>query len=322
MRAVKKHLAVLPGSLVCAALLAEVGLRVFGAFVPPEMQPMRPELYRPDRELGYTLRPSTSVKYAYPVNSSTFITATSNSDGFRNPREFDEPDSRPRIWLLGDSMVLGEGVEAEDRLTEVIGRLEPGWRVDNLGMTAWGLDLMVRAFERISQRITPDVTVLAFYTDDFRRLHPRYTGMGFALPRFELVDGKLVDLPAPGPLPAWRRLRLVQAVEQTYWRFGRNQFALNGALLDRLHARTEGRSKLFVVFVPGRDDTDEDQRRRGFLNEWCGRNNIPFLDLTDTMQAAGVESLHIPGNYHWNRHGHEVAGTAIQRFLRESGATR
>jgi hypothetical protein len=171
-------------------------------------------------------------------------------------------------------------------------------------MTGWGLDLMVRAFERISRRVTPDVTVLAFYTDDFRRLRPRYTGMGYALPRFELVDGKLIDLPPPGPLPAWRRLRLVQAVEQTYWRFARNQFALNGALLDRLHARTEGHSKLFVVFVPGRADTDEDQRRRGFLSEWCQRNNIPFLDLTETMKAAGVDPLHIPGNYHWNRRGH------------------
>jgi hypothetical protein len=322
MRAVKKYLVLFGGSLVGAALLAEAGLRVFGAFVPPTVQPLRPELYRPDTELGYTLNPSTTVKYAYPVNSSNLITAASNSDGFRNPREFDEPDSRPRIWFLGDSMVLGEGVEAEDRLTEVIGRLEPGWRVDNLGMSGWGLDLMVRAFEKVSRRVMPDVTVLAFYTDDFRRLRPRYTGMGYALPRFELANGSLVDLPPPGPLPAWRRLRVVQAVEQTYWRFARNQYALNGALLDRLKGKAEGRSRLLVVFVPGRADTDEDQRRRGFLNEWCQRNTIPYLDLTETMKAAGVESLHIPGNYHWSRHGHEVAGTAIHRFIRESGAVR
>jgi len=37
--------------------------------------------------------------------------------------------------------VLGDGVAAEHRLTEVIEQLEPGWRVDNLGMSGYGVDL-------------------------------------------------------------------------------------------------------------------------------------------------------------------------------------
>ena len=197
----KKYLAVLAGSLVGAAFLAEAGLRVFGAFEPPPAvpQPMRAELHRADPELGYTLRPSTQTDYNYPVGSSTVIRLSSNSDGFRNDREFDEPDSRPRIWFLGDSMVLGEGVQADKRLTAVIERRQPAWRVDNLGMTGWGLDLMVRAYERISRRVTPDVVVLAFYTDDFRRLRPLYSGMGYPFPKFELVDGALVTVPFPDP---------------------------------------------------------------------------------------------------------------------------
>jgi hypothetical protein len=178
---------------------------------------------------------------------------------------------------------------------------------------------MVRAYERISKRVTPDVVVLAFYTDDFRRLRPQYSGMGYPFPKFELVDGALVTVPFPGPLPAWRRLRVVQAAEQTYWRFARNRYALNGALLDRLRGGMKAPTKLAVVFVPGRADTSEDQTRRAFLRDWCRRTSTPFLDLTETMAAAGVESLHIPGNYHWNDRGHEVAGTAIQRFLSDSG---
>jgi len=321
---VKKHVAFLAVSLLGAAALAETGLRVAGAFEPPPPvpQPMRPELYRADPELGYTLRPSTKTTYTYPVGSTTVIALQSNADGFRNNREFDEADSRTRIWFLGDSMVLGEGVEADRRLTSVIESREPGWRVDNLGMTGWGLDLMVRALERVSQRITPDVVVLAFYTDDFRRLRPLYSGMGYAFPKFELENGALVTVPFPSPLPAWRRLRVTQAVEQTYWRFARNRYDLNGALLDRLRAGIKPQTKLAVVFVPGRADTKEDQTRRGYLREWCERTQTPFLDLTETMKAAGIESLHIPGNYHWNDRGHEVAGMAIQKFLRESGVVR
>jgi hypothetical protein len=321
MRAARKYGAVLAASLVGAVVLAEGGLRVFGAFEPPPAvpQPMRPDLNQAHPELGYTLRPSTRVDYTYPVGSGNVITLSSNSDGFRNDREFDEADPRPRIWVLGDSMVLGEGVHAHERLTAVIERVQPAWRVDNLGMTGWGLDLMVRAYEHISRRVTPDVVVLAFYTDDFRRLRPLYSGMGYPFPKFELVDGALVTVPFPDPLPAWRRLRVVQALEQTYWRFARNRFTLNGALLDRLRGDIKPPTKLAVVFVPGQGDTPEDQTRRKFLLEWCQRTTTPFLDLTDTMRKAGVDSLHIPENYHWNSRGHEVAGTAIQAFLREAG---
>ena len=117
-------------------------------------------------------------------------------------------------------------------------------------------------------------------------------------------------------------MRVVQAAEQTYWRFARNRFELNGALLDRLRADIKPPTRLAVVFVPGRADTSEDQARRSFLRDWCQRNTTPYLDLTETMTAAGVDSLHIPGNYHWNDRGHEVAGTAIQGFLIDSGSIR
>lgn len=284
--------------------------------------PRRPELYRPNPELGYTLRPSTRVTYHYPPSSPTELSVVSNSDGFRNDREFDEPDTRPRIWVLGDSMVLGEGVEAEQRLTEVIERLEPGWRVDNLGMTGWGLDLMVRAFERISQRVRPNLVVLAFYTDDFRRLGPFYAGQGYPFPKFELVDAKLVSVPFPDPLPLWRRLRVLQAVEQSYWRLARNQFALNEALLNRLRQATDRGTGLAVVFVPGRGDTAEDKARREFLGDWAARTRTPFLDLTETMHRAGFDRIHIPNNAHWNEHGHALAGTAIRDFLKESNLVR
>jgi hypothetical protein len=164
--------------------------------------------------------------------------------------------------------------------------------------------------------------VLAFYTDDFRRLRPLYAGMGYPFHKFELVDGALVTVPFPDPIPAWRRLRVIQAIEQTYWRFARNRFDLNGALLDRLRAGIKPPTKLAVVFVPGRADTPEDQARRSFLRDWCQRTATPYLDLTETMNAAGVDSLHIRGNYHWNDRGHEVAGTAVRKFLIDSGVAR
>ena len=310
---------------LCLALAAaEIGLRLFDRFPPPETQPVErhPDLYRADPVLGYTLWPSKRVMYNYPRWSSNRFELASNSDGFRNPREFDEPDPRPRIWMLGVSMVLGDGVVAENRLTEVIERLEPGWRVDNMGMTGWGVDLMLRAFEHVSRRVQPNVVILGFYTDDFRRLNPFNVGVGYAYPKFELRGGTLRSVPFP-TLPAWRRLRVVQAVEQSYWRLVSDQFDLHAALLDRLNrgVREHG-GDLVIVFLPGRFDRDHDRQRRGWLRAWCAQADVPFADLTETLLSVGRDVTHIRGNEHWNDRGHQVAGEAIRKFLREIGLPR
>ena len=305
--------------MLCTIVVCEIALRVFGRFEPPPPTPVarRTDLYAPDSEVGYTLRPSSQTTYTYPIGSSHVLSLVSNASGFRSPREIDEPDSRTRIWVLGDSMVLGDGVPVTDRLTEVMETLEPRWRVDNLGMTGWGLDLMVRATERALRRVRPDVVVLAFYTDDFRRLQPYYSGQGYAIPKFELSGGRLRSVPFP-TMPFWRRLRVIQAVEQGYWRVERNRFDLNGALIARLRlSLAQVHTSLAVVFLPGRSDTDEDRTRRTWLLRWCDGTGTPFLDLTETIHGAGVENVYIQNNPHWNEKGHRLAGEAIQRFVNE-----
>ncbi len=314
-----RRTAALCASLGLALIAAEIGLRGLGRFDPPNSPPVPryPGFYRPDPEIGYTLWPSRRTTYRYPVGSSNELVLVSNADGFRSAREFDSPDSRPRVWVLGDSMVLGDGVAAEDRLTEVIEQREPGWRVDNLGMSGYGVDLMIRACERLSKRVKPDVVVLGFYTDDFRRLHPFNAGQGYPFPKFELQNGQLVTVPFP-VLPAWRRMRVVQAIEQSYWRLTRNQFELHDALLDRLKQGVHERgAALVVTFLPGTGDTPEDVERRTWLRNWSQEAGVPFLDLTDTIHAAGSAAF-IRGNAHWNERGHRLAGEAIRAFLRQT----
>jgi hypothetical protein len=319
MGTASRQVLLLTVSLVGSALAGEVGLRLLGKFQPPPPVPipMRPDLYQADPELGYTLKPSTRATYYYPIGSSHLVNLVSNSDGFRSPREFDGPDSRVRIWVLGDSLVLGDGVEAPNRLTEVMEGLEPGWRVENIGMTGWGVDLMVRAFEKISRRVRPDVVVLAFYTDDFRRVHKYYSGMGFPIRKFKLLNGRLETVPYP-TRPWWEGFRLIQGVEKvTGWQT-RNNYALHWALLDRLRAASDRGVKMAVAFLPGRSDTTEDKLRRAWLLDWCVLAGVPFIDLTTTIHGAGVQQVFIENNEHWNEKGHRIAGEAIRLLVREN----
>lgn len=305
-------------SVVLALAVGEVGLRVSGAYRPPDepIQTARPEIYRADPYVGYTMWPSQTTTYRYPENSQELIPLVSNSDGFRTAREFDEHDGRVRILVVGDSFVFGQGVRAEERFTEQIEAVESGWRVDNMGMTGWGLDLMVRAIERYGRKADPDIVVLAVYTDDFRRLLPYYAGVGFAYPKFELVGGELISVPFPYPR-LWERLRLVQWAYQSKWQQDRNRYDLNQALLDRyLEDASEIGFTPAVVFFPGRADTEEDQTRRRFLATWASSRDVPFADLTASMQRGGGDKVFIEDNWHWNGLGHRVAAGELRSLLR------
>src|SRR5688572_11790827 len=98
-------------SVFVALAIGEVALRMLDRFPPPNSPPIPrlPGFYRPDPEIGYTLWPSRRTTYRYPIGSRYEFELVSNADGFRSARAFDEPDSRPRVWVLGDSMVFGDG---------------------------------------------------------------------------------------------------------------------------------------------------------------------------------------------------------------------
>jgi hypothetical protein len=159
-----------------------------------------------------------------------------------------------------------------------------------MGMTGFGLDLMLRALETVGIKAAPDVVVLAVYTDDFRRLLPYYSGVGYPIPKFRLEGSELITVSYPAPA-RWERLRIVQAVYQNYWRRVRNRYDLNRAILDRFRANADEHDfGPVVIFIPGRSDTDEDQERREWLRQWCARSDTPFLDLTEAIHGAGVEN--------------------------------
>lgn len=298
----------------------EVGLRALKLFEPPRrVHTARPDLYVADQSVGYHLWPSTSTCDRYPATSPKITSLISNSDGFRTSREYGTPGSEKRILVTGDSFVFGMGVEAEDRFTEVLEEELSGWRVDNLGMTGWGIDLMVRALETFGPKAKPDVVVLSVYTDDFRRVLPLYAGNGFKIPKYELVDGRLVSVPYDFP-SGWRRLHLAHAAYEIYWNriADRNRYPLNEALLDHFALLTKQLdAKPMVIFLPGRGDTQEDRKRRAFLTGWAAAREIPYLDLTEVIHGFGVEKTYIKDNWHWNETGHRIAGKTLAKFLRE-----
>src|ERR1700730_8325922 len=125
------------GAVGCTVLICEVALRISGRFKPAPYPFVcdRPELFQEFEPYGYRLWPSRTTKYTYPKENPRTLTVISNSAGFRSSREFNEPDKRMRVLVVGDSFVFGDGVEESERFTNVLESMQPDWRVDNLGMT-------------------------------------------------------------------------------------------------------------------------------------------------------------------------------------------
>ncbi len=322
-----KNLSLSAAAVVVSLLLAEIGLRVLDVARPFDLSsnPSRSEIFVADSAVGYHLWPSTRTCMRYPLDSHRLFHVVSNADGFASSRELGEPDPRPRVLVLGDSFTFGTGIDEGARFTEVVEELEPRWRVDNIGMPGWGIDLMVRSLERYGPKAAPNAIVLAVYTDDFRRLDPRYAGIGYGFTKFALVNGKLVDVAYP-KLTLWQRLRLVELGRGALEERKRDYFELNEALVDRfqLLAGQLGAAPV-ILFLPGRGDTEVDRERRRRLRSWAEARSIPFRDLTELLHGPGVSQTYLPDNWHWNERGHRIAGEALHALLaadvlRDAGA--
>lgn len=305
------------GLVTCTLLLAEGGLRISGKSVPP---PYPPRLRHPELQAyepyGYRLFPSRRTAITYPLNPPRTIAVMSNRDGFRANRELDESDARPRILFLGGSIVIGDGVEESERFTNILETLEPSRRMDNLGMTSYSPDLMLRSLEVVGLKLKPTLVIFCMYTDEFRRVRPEFDGAGFLIPRYKLESGHLVSTPYPTP-HIWDRLRISVAARNFLWNHTNRQWDLNQAILDRFEQLADQRPfQKAIIFLPGEADTRADQERRSWLGQYASRHGTPFLDLSDAIHQMGKQAF-VMDNPHFSPAAHQVVARELDRFLSE-----
>lgn len=57
--------------------------------------------------------------------------------------------------------------------------------------------------------------------------------------------------------------------------------------------------------------------REAVVRDWCGRESIPFLALTEALRQAAIEGTQVYYTYdpHWTPNGHRVVADAVDRYL-------
>lgn len=303
-------------TVVCV-IFAELALRYIVKIPLPsfKFQLKYPQLFEEYDAFGYRLHPSREMHYRYPPDSPVEIKITSNADGFRSSRELEQRDERKRIMIIGDSFVFGDGVEEQDRFSNILETLEPNWRIDNLGMTGFGPDLMLRAFESVGLALTPQIAVFCMYTDDFRRVRPYYAGVGFKIPRYKLESGKLITIPYPEK-SLLHESAIYHSIRHIYWTKSDAIYRLNEAILDRFLSLAHAHQiQPVIIFLPGRGDKSWDKERRFWLKNYSQQHSVPFNDFTDLVHSYKRKDVFIYNNPHLNSRGHQIVAEALYQFL-------
>lgn len=159
MRRLLGWAAIAVASVLAGLLLAEAALRLMGYSAPI--------WYRPDRQLGWTLRPGVSAWFTKEGRAFVHVNAAGRRD---RDTPLDKPDDVYRIAVLGDSYSEAMQVPREEAywalLPERLGAcgFQPGKRVEvlNFGVSGYGTAQEYVTLQSQAIRYRPDLVLLQF----------------------------------------------------------------------------------------------------------------------------------------------------------------
>lgn len=188
MKPVIKKILLIVAGLAVALIICEAGLRLLGIGYP--------DFYENDPYLGSRLRPGIEGYYLREGGAWVSI----NSDGMRDREHaLKHPPNTLRIAVLGDSFAEAMQVNQDETFWAVMEKDLQGCphlggrqvEVLNFGQAGFGVAQEFLALRHRAWKYSPDVVLLALFTDDVRRNTPGLMQYDFK-PYFSLEDGKLV----------------------------------------------------------------------------------------------------------------------------------
>jgi hypothetical protein len=244
-----------------------------------------------------------------------------NSHGYRD-YERKSFDGRSVLFVVGDSFVVGHGVERiEDRFANRLADLlGPGWEHVVIGGTGWDTS---RELEGVrSYAVRPDVIVLSYYLNDIQGAAEK---LGFPVPRLvQPPDASVRWLVDRSFFLNWAYWRLYRrSLGDAYWQYLRASLANPAvraaherdlqAFVD--HAKSLD-ADLCVVVWPSLARIPESRELSRPAIEFFRGRRVPVVDLGEAFAGRARSALVVNAlDAHPNPHAHREAADLIYGTL-------
>jgi hypothetical protein len=351
VRLIAGNLLVLAALLVVAEGVASTAMFVRGFELSGDVAEAGHTRHDPD--LGWVNLPNLRLPDFYRRGA----TLSTNNRGFRGVSDVESqaPPGKARVICSGDSFTLGYGVDDRETWCHGLSEFEVSWDPVNMGQGGYGLDQAYLWYKRDGANLEHRVHILAFITDDFRRMSTGELG-GYGKPWLALDGARLVvrNTPVPTTSARWRwlarhapllrGLRSVDVLAKVAARaFGgatgqppewlpSGRRGVVSAMLDDLSQLHRERDRRFVVVhLPTRYELAAGGAREwtAFFMDESRRLDFEFVDLFpffEALSAQDVRAMFIePGDVPFpGAEGHyTAAGNArVARLLADVLASR
>jgi hypothetical protein len=250
-----------------------------------------------------------------------------NSEGYRDtPSAFLDAADKVKIAVLGDSFTMGHGIAAvEDRFTNVLQRKLPQeFKVVNLGLG--GTDSR-NQFQRLSKvPFTPNVLVLQYFGND---ISEAAASLGKPHPGIHLYS----DLPSELLFSVknsyflnWIYWSIPRSDHRDWWDYFERMYEDRGVLREHekdldafVSYSRDHRIPFYVVLFPFlHRDLQASYGVRRFVKDFCSKNNVSLLDVSDLVRDLSIEDRVANNNdVHASVVVHRRVGEALYDELRK-----
>jgi hypothetical protein len=260
-----------------------------------------------------------------------------NNHGLRMSENIDygsEFYAKPRVLLVGDSMVYGFGVKQPFIFSEVLQREMPQLRVINTGVVGYNNVQEDVTMRRLLPVIRPQLSILFFCEANDALANDRNDHfMPYATLRGDDVVLHEASKYNPPPLyerldlwPVMDRLLKLRGKDLTYARDfidlvvrKENSYVMRletKLIEDIAQLSRSANTKLVIIDVPTFGEMHREDTRNRVLQAVCRRVNVRYLNLKDVYPADSA-SLFLPNDQHWGQKGHRFIASLLESLVTE-----
>ena len=274
-----------------------------------------------------------------------------NRQGFPDADDFEMTganDAEARILILGDSFAFGMHADSGKSFAETLEARLPASHIWNAAIPGSGTAQAIASFDAFAPILRPQLTILAFYTNDFddnllpmdswlnavssdgMAINVRKYGMDKQenVSEFDLRAIRLLTVYGKAPPQndfeyrlgltrlgtlALQLLERLQAHSSAPERFDRRVEATRGYLRDlRERASVQG-SALLTLLIPAPEDVNSAGRRHQLALRLLDELGIAYMDLREWLEREA--DYHPAPDFHWNNAGHQKIGAVLSSCI-------